>query len=152
MSRPGRSLATGSLLLLSAVAAAQTLARYTVVADTIPAPLTVHSGSPERGRELFTGRDDGHCVLCHRIDGLDAPFQGNVGPDLSAVGSRLTPQQIRLRIVDASILNPMTIMPPYYRTVGLNQVAVQYRDRPALSAAQVEDLVAYLAALKDRVP
>jgi sulfur-oxidizing protein SoxX len=134
------------------IAVDATAVRDAVVADTLPQPLTVQSGSPAIGRAIFVSREDGHCVLCHRVDGLNAPFQGDVGPDLSAVGARLTPAQIRLRIVDTSLFNPNTIMPPYYRTDGLNQVAVEYRGKLALSAAQVEHLVAYLSALEGRTP
>jgi sulfur-oxidizing protein SoxX len=54
-----------------------------------------------------------------------------------------------LRIVDASRLNPNTIMPPYYRTEGLTRVAPAYQGKPVLSAEQIEDVVAYLATLRD---
>lgn len=133
-------------------AAMETVVRYTVVADTLPQALAAQPGSPAAGQALFVSRDDGHCVLCHRVRDLNAPFQGDVGPDLSAVGARLTPEQLRLRIVDASLLNPNTIMPPYYRVAGLNQVAAEYRGRPALSAVQVEHLVAYLSTLEGQDP
>jgi sulfur-oxidizing protein SoxX len=151
MRSAGALLAAGCLLSCALVSGENGL-HYEVVADTIPESLTPEPASPDRGREIFAGRSEGQCVLCHRVDGLNVPFQGNVGPDLSAVGSRLSPAQIRLRIVNASRLNPATLMPPYYRTTGLDQVAVEYRDRPALSAAQVEHLVAYLAALGNAVP
>ena len=115
--------------------------------DAIPDPLTGVAGDPERGRAIFVARDGGHCVLCHVVADLDAPFQGNVGPALSDVGARLTPGQIRLRIVDASRLNPDTVMPAYYRVHGLNQVSRGLAGKPVLSSQQVEDLVAFLAAL-----
>jgi sulfur-oxidizing protein SoxX len=88
-------------------------------------------------------------VLCHRVASLPVTFQGDLGPDLSSVGARLTPAQLRLRIVDASLLNPRTIMPPYYRTWGLSQVAIEYRNKPVLTALQVEQLVSYLASLQE---
>jgi sulfur-oxidizing protein SoxX len=40
-------------------------------------------------------------------------------------------------------------MPAYYRTEGLNQVAAAFRGKPLLSAQQVEDVVAWLATLKE---
>jgi len=115
--------------------------------DAIPNSLTGAPGDPEKGRAIFVARDGGHCVLCHVVAGLDVPFQGNVGPALSDVGARLTPGQIRLRIVDPSRLNPDTVMPAYYRVDGLNQVSRGLEGKPVLSSQQIEDLVAYLAAL-----
>ena len=51
---------------------------------------------------------------------------------------------MRLRIVDGARLNPDTIMPSYYRTDGLQRVARNFEGKTILSAAQVEDVVAYL--------
>jgi sulfur-oxidizing protein SoxX len=56
---------------------------------------------------------------------------------------------LRLRLVDASRLNPKTIMPSYYRIDGLNRVGRNFAGKPILSAAQIEDIVAYLATLRD---
>jgi sulfur-oxidizing protein SoxX len=52
-------------------------------------------------------------------------------------------------VVDASRVNPRTIMPPFYRVDGLNRVGRAWRGAPILSAAEVEDVVAYRATLKD---
>jgi len=57
--------------------------------------------------------------------------------------------ELRLRIVDASRVNSATIMPPYYRLDGLTRVAANVGGKPLLSAEQVEDVVAYLATLRD---
>jgi sulfur-oxidizing protein SoxX len=38
-------------------------------------------------------------------------------------------------------------MPSYYRTTGLNEVAAIWRDKPILTAQQIEDAVAYLLTL-----
>jgi sulfur-oxidizing protein SoxX len=54
-----------------------------------------------------------------------------------------------LRIVDGSRLNADTIMPAYYRAGGLQRVARTFEGKTILSAEQVEDVVAYLATLKD---
>ncbi len=115
--------------------------------DTLP-PLVDVAASPAEGERVFIEREAGHCVLCHQVDGLDAPFQGNLGPVLTGIGSRLSEAQIRLRIVDASQLNPDTIMPPYYRRTGLEQVAAGYGGQTVLSAEQIEHLVAWLASLE----
>jgi sulfur-oxidizing protein SoxX len=56
---------------------------------------------------------------------------------------------LRLRLVDPRRLNPDSIMPSYYRTDGLRRVGRAWEGRPILNAQQVEDVVAYLATLKD---
>ena len=116
-----------------------------IVGDAIPTRLSADPGLAERGREIFIDRERGHCVLCHAVDGLEAEFQGNVGPDLSSVGERLSPGQLRLRIVDYQIVRPGTLMPSYYRIHDLYQVADEYQDAPILTASEVEDLVSYLS-------
>lgn len=118
--------------------------------DAIPQPLADHVGSPPAGQLVFTDRESGHCTLCHRVADLDEEFQGNVGPDLSGIGDRLTTGQLRLRIADISAIMPHSVMPSYYRVTGLNQVKDGYQRAPILSSTQIEDLVAYLASLKDQ--
>jgi sulfur-oxidizing protein SoxX len=49
--------------------------------------------------------------------------------------------------VDASRLNPATVMPAYFRTDGLSHVAEAWRGRTVLTGEQVEHLVAYLSSL-----
>jgi sulfur-oxidizing protein SoxX len=51
-------------------------------------------------------------------------------------------------LVDASRVNPATIMPSYYRLDGLERVGPAWRGKPILSAEQIEDIVAYLATLR----
>jgi sulfur-oxidizing protein SoxX len=74
--------------------------------------------------------------------------QGNLSSDLSGAGSRWTAAQLRLRIVDARLLNPASVMPSFHRTEGLSRVSAAWRGRPILDAQQVEDVVAYLESLK----
>lgn len=120
-----------------------------VVADAIPDSLTGSRGDPSAGAVQFVSREGGHCVLCHAIAGLDAEFQGTLGPDLTSIGTRLSPGQIRYRIVDAQQFWPDTVMPSYYRVSGLRQVGRAYEGKPALSAQQIEDLVAFLSLQGD---
>ncbi len=68
---------------------------------------------------------------------------------LKGAGSRWSEAQLRLRLVDASRLNPTTIMPSYYRVEGLVRVSQAWRGKPILSAEQIEDIVAYLASLRE---
>ncbi len=56
---------------------------------------------------------------------------------------------LRLRLVDARALNPDTIMPSYYRIEGTARVGTPWRGKPVLEAQDIEDVVAYLATLRD---
>jgi sulfur-oxidizing protein SoxX len=116
--------------------------------DAIPSPLTGAAGDPLSGKRIVLDRHVGLCLLCHSGPFPEERFQGNLAPSLAGVGSRLSAGQIRLRIVDASRVNPQTIMPPYFRTEGLERVAPAYRGKTVLSAQQIEDVVAFLVTLK----
>jgi L-cysteine S-thiosulfotransferase len=122
---------------------------YRIVDDAIPASLTGRPGDPTRGRAIVTNRQTGLCLLCHTGPFPDARSAGDLGPDLAGTGSRWTEGQLRLRLVDASRLNPATIMPPYYRVEGLTRVAGPWRGAPILTAEQIEDVVAFLTTLRD---
>src|SRR5262244_1239656 len=122
---------------------------YTVVGDAIPRSLTGAKGDVQRGRSIVVNRQVGLCLLCHNGPFPEEKFQGTLAPDLRGTGARWSEGQLRLRIVDASRLNPNTIMPPYYRTEGLTRVAPAYEGKPVLSAEQIEDVVAYLATLRE---
>jgi len=106
--------------------------------DSMPS-LTGKPGDPARGL----------CLLCHSAPIPEERFQGNLAPNLAGAGSRATPDQLRLRLVDPARLNPDTIMPPYYRVDGLTRVAKNFQGKTILTAEQIEDVVAYLASLKE---
>ena len=133
-----------ALGFLSSAAAAQQ-----VVGDAIPASLTGQPGDAARGRAIVANRSVGLCLLCHSGPIAEERFQGDLAPSLAGAGSRWSEGQLRLRIADGARLNADTIMPPYYRTTGLQRVARNFDGKTILSAAQVEDVVAYLATLKD---
>jgi L-cysteine S-thiosulfotransferase len=126
----------------------QGLHHYVVVGDTIPASLTGAPGNPARGRELIVDRSS-TCILCHSGPFPEQKFQGDLAPNLAGAGSRWSEGQLRLRLVDASRLNPVTIMPSFYRVDGLDRVGAAWRDKPILSAEQIEDIVAYLVTQRD---
>jgi L-cysteine S-thiosulfotransferase len=130
-------------------AAEGALRPYSVVGDAIPESLTGAKGDAERGRAIVVNRQVGLCLLCHSGPYPDERFQGTLAPDLKGAGSRSSEGQLRLRIVDASRLNPDTIMPPYYRIEGLARVAPAFQAKPVLTAAQIEDVIAHLATLRD---
>lgn len=126
------------------------LEAYEVSGDAILRPLGGLNGDGSRGAAVVADRERGNCLICHRGADPSEPFQGTIGPPLTGVGDRLDAGQIRLRLVDSSRLNPETVMPPYFRTEDLQDVAQQYRGKPALSAQEIEDVVAYLASLKSQ--
>lgn len=134
-------------LVLASCSEAPLVPENAIQGDRIPASLTQTAGNATRGAQIFTARDQGHCVLCHQVKTLDAPFQGNVGPALDLVAARLDTGQIRLRIVDYQRVVDGALMPSYYRTDGFHQVGEPYKNKPVLTAQQVEDLVAYLVTL-----
>ena len=116
--------------------------------DAIPLPLEGAAGDAARGRAIVLNRQVGLCLLCHRGPFPEERFQGDLAPNLARIGSRLSEGEIRLRIVDASRVNPETIMPAYYRTEGLTRVTPSLRGKTVLSAQQIEDVVAFLVTLK----
>jgi len=113
------------------------------------ARLTGEPGDAARGRAIVASRQLGLCLLCHPAPIPEERFQGNLAPSLAGAGGRWSVAQLRLRIVDGSRLNPDTIMPPYYRTTGLQRVAKSFEGKTILTAEQIEDVVAYLATLKE---
>jgi len=135
-------------LALPFPAGAQTLRSYVIVGDAIPERLTTTPADTVRGRALVVERSSTG-ILCHSGPFPEVRFQGDLAPDLTGSGSRWSEGQLRLRLVDASHLNAATIMPSYYRVDGLDHVGPSWRGKPILSAEQIEDIVAYLASLRD---
>ena len=121
---------------------------FQIIGDAIPDSLTGLAGDPVRGRAIVVKRES-TCLLCHSGPFPEERFQGDLSPNLKGAGSRWTQGQLRLRLVDASRLNPTTIMPSYYRVEGLNRVAPSWRGKPILTAEQIEDVVAYLVTLRE---
>jgi len=116
--------------------------------DAIDTPLTAQPGDPMRGRQIVENRALSACLLCHAGPFPAPHLQGNIGPPLGGVGSRLSTAQIRLRLVDARKLNPDSVMPPYYVVDGLDRTGRAWQGKPILNAQQIEDVVAFLATLR----
>ena len=146
-----RSIAAAVITIgftLSINARAEDLIPYNIVGDGIPQSLTGSPGDAARGRALVLARTT-TCILCHSGPFPETRFQGDLAPDLAGAGNRWTVSQLRLRLVDASRFNAETIMPSYYRTDGLVRVGRNFAGRPILSASEIEDIVAFLATLRD---
>ncbi len=146
-----KRLAAAALVCVAAIesnAARAQVASYRIVGDAVPEALDGKTGDVARGRQIVLDRNNGNCLICHAVPEPQERFMGELGPDLTGVGARLSAGQIRLRLIDQSVLNPATVMPPYHRVTGLARVATRYKDKPVLTAQDIEDAVAYLAALK----
>jgi sulfur-oxidizing protein SoxX len=149
----GAALAAFALLAAAPVPAQQ--------APTLPAPeapqglsepLTAEPGNPARGRLVVRDMARATCLICHELPIPEEPDHGRIGPSLLDVGSRLSPAELRLRLVDPKAVNPDTIMPSYYRVEGLYRVAEAYRGTTIYTAQQIEDVVAYLSQLQGAGP
>lgn len=144
--RAARFLA--SLLLAMAMPAMASAQSAMVTGDAVVQSLTGSAGDPARGRAIIADRQKGFCLLCHGGPFPEEPLQGNLAPSLAGAGSRWNEGQLRLRLMDNKRVNPESIMPAYHRIEGLNRVGAIWRDRPILSAAEIEDVLAFLMALK----
>jgi sulfur-oxidizing protein SoxA len=103
------------------------------------------------GLRIMADRAAGNCISCHEIPawreanrGLDRiTLQGDFGPSLQGVALRYSAQQLRQWVVDARVLYPDTLMPPYGTTAGLHLPASR---KPVLSPGQIEAVVQTLAS------
>lgn len=150
--RAGLLLLAGLLLAAVASGARADCASFDIVDDGIPSALGGEIGHPAAGRQVAADRQRGDCSICHRLPLPNRRFHGNVGPDLSAIGTRLTPAQIRLRVAANRHLNPESVMPDYCRSSGRHRVASRYAEQPILSAQEIEDVVAWLSSLNGSEP
>jgi sulfur-oxidizing protein SoxX len=108
------------------------------------------AGDVENGRKIVEDRTLSACLLCHAGPFPAPHLQGNIGPRLDGVGDRLTPDEIRQRLLDPGRFNPATVMPAYGHVEKLNRVGQAWRGRPILTPEQIEDVVAFLATLRER--
>jgi L-cysteine S-thiosulfotransferase len=115
----------------------------------IPKPLTDKAGSAREGAKVFVNRRLGNCLGCHEVTALKREeFHGELGPVLDGVGSRWDAARLRMIVVDPKKVFADTVMPAFYRTDGLHRVRPEFKDKPILTAQQVEDVVAFLSSLK----
>ncbi len=123
--------------------------RWKMVDYAIAEPLCGLAGESQRGREIVSDSGRGNCLACHQLPIPGVEAYGTIGPPLTGIASRLSTAMIRLRVVDTRNINPMSIMPGFYRDPNLiNRPGKAYRGRTFLTAQQVEDVIAYLATLK----
>lgn len=116
---------------------------WLVLTATLPTS-AAPQGDAARGRALLLERLESGCILCHVLPGL--PQGGALGPPLGGLGQRYSSDDLRLRIADARRYNRETVMPPYFSTEGLHNVARSHAGRTVLSEQALADIVAYLLA------
>ena len=105
--------------------------------------LTGEPGTPSAGRELFIDTAATGCALCHG-DPEGAPGEARA---LDGLGARMDAGTIRLWLVAPAILSPDTDMPSYYEIGQRDDPKDPFFGQTRLSAAEIEDLVAYLSSL-----
>lgn len=86
----------------------------------------------------------GNCVSCHTLPG-QAGALSTFAPPLAGVASRWSPAQLRQWVMDARVLRPDTLMPPFGTLDGVNHPQPA---RPVLTVDQVEAVVAALLSLQ----
>ena len=102
---------------------------------------------PARGFAVVV-RQSSTCVLCHAGPFPNPHLQGSIGPDLHGVGARLDVDAIRDRLMDASRVNPETVMPSFGVVRPGARVGAAWAGKTILSAQEIEDATAYLAGLR----
>jgi sulfur-oxidizing protein SoxX len=150
----------GARILLAAMALAA-LGNAALAGDVAPAdvkfvemavaePLTATPGDPEEGAKVFKDRGLGNCLACHANRGMEKElFHGTVGPAVDGAGSRWEPAQLRAIVANSkAVFGSETVMPGFYSLEVGQKVDEEHAGKTILTAQQVEDVVAYLATLK----
>ncbi len=113
--------------------------------------LTGAPGDAKVGADTFKNKSLGNCLACHANKDMSKElFHGNVGPELDGVAGRWTPEELRAIVVNSkAVFGEDTVMPGFYSLeVGKNP-AEKFVGKTILTAEQVEDIIAYLATLKE---
>ncbi|MCG8272617.1 sulfur oxidation c-type cytochrome SoxX [Aquamicrobium sp. NLF2-7] len=113
--------------------------------------LTGAPGNPEEGAKALANRGLGNCLACHAVSALTKEqFHGDVAPALDGVADRWSPEELRAIVVDAKqVFSDETMMPGFYSLNLGKDVRKDLVGKTILTAQQVEDVVAYLATLKE---
>lgn len=124
---------------------------YTVTdGREIAEPLGGRTGDAARGAELYTRAPLPGCLSCHgnptRATEADEQAPADA-PDLAQVGARLSAGEIRLWIVAPEAIDPYSPMPGFYLAGQRPDPDAPVINGPALTAQEIEDLVAFLVGL-----
>ena len=93
--------------------------------------------------------------MCIR-DSSEVPFQGEIGPMLDGAGDRWNEAELRGIVANSKMTFEGSMMPSYYKTSGYIRPGDGFTGKagteplpPLLDAQQIEDVVAFLATLKE---
>jgi sulfur-oxidizing protein SoxX len=146
------SMALAMALLAGPARAAEPVVAYAITdGSEIAESLTGAPGDAARGRALYAEEPWAGCPDCHGMPGAPAgesPAMKTDGPSLAGIGARLSEGALRLWIAAPEALDETTEMPAYYAAGQRSDPDDPLYGGPALTAAEIEDLVAYLAGLR----
>lgn len=154
------TITLAAVVALTTAATGETVAPADVQYDeygAVAASLTGVAGDAANGAVVMKTKSKGNCIACHAVSALnDAPFHGEVGPELDGVGDRWTSSELRGILSNAKITFDGTVMPAYYKVDGFIRPGNAYTGKaadgalsPLLSAQDIEDVVAFLSTLKE---
>ncbi|APG46663.1 sulfur oxidation c-type cytochrome SoxX [Phaeobacter porticola] len=146
--------------LVGTVALATEIAPKDVAFDedgTVAISLSGVAGDAANGALLAGDKSKGNCVACHQLTALsDVPFHGEIGPTLDGAGSRWSEAELRGLVANAKMTFDGTMMPAFYKVDGFIRPGDAYTGNagteplpPILTAQEIEDVVAFLATLKE---
>ncbi|WP_170345087.1 sulfur oxidation c-type cytochrome SoxX [Ruegeria atlantica] len=124
----------------------------------VEASLTGTAGDAANGALIVGDKSKGNCVACHAVSALaDIPFQGEVGPTLDGAGDRWSEAELRGLVANAKMTFEGTVMPAFYKDDGYIRPGDAYTGKAPtepltsiLTAQEIEDVVAFLATLKEQ--
>ena len=154
------TITLAAVVAFTTAATAETVAPADVQYDeygAVAASLTGVAGDAANGAVVMKTKSKGNCIACHAVSALnDAPFHGEVGPELDGVGDRWSSAELRGILSNAKITFDGTVMPAYYKVDGFIRPGNAYTGKaadgalsPLLSAQDIEDVVAFLSTLKE---